>query len=116
MRPIRADGEVKDGYVEAVDCQDKEIAEELLAYLNSAENGTRAGEFAIGTNTAVTELTGNLLQDEKIPGIHVAFGNPSGYQTGADWTSVVHVDVVPINCTIEVDGVTIMKDGQFTLN
>ena len=108
--------EVADSYVTKVECQDEALAEELLAYLHPSENGTRAGEFAIGTNTAVRELSGNLLQDEKIPGIHVAFGNPGGYRTGADWTSDVHVDVVPIECTIVVDGVTIMEAGEFTLD
>jgi leucyl aminopeptidase (aminopeptidase T) len=104
---------VKDSLVQDVTCQDQSIADELLDYLDSAENGRRAGEFAIGTNTSVKKLSGNLLQDEKIPGIHVAFGNPSGYQTGADWHSEVHVDVVPTNCTITVDDRTIMVDGQF---
>jgi leucyl aminopeptidase (aminopeptidase T) len=111
--PLRI--EVKDGLVQDVSCRDTAIAEEFLTYLKSADNGLRAGEFAIGTNIAVTELSGNLLQDEKIPGIHVAFGNPIGYQTGADWSSDVHVDVVPVGCTIQVDEKTIMKNGKFTL-
>ena len=106
---------VKDGLVEEVSCQDKYIADEFFAYLKSSENGLRAGEFAIGTNTSVTELSGNLLQDEKIPGIHVAFGNPIGYQTGADWTSDVHVDVVPVGCTIHVDDKKIMEKGKFII-
>ncbi len=107
--------EVKDGLVTNATCQDQALAEEFLAYLDSAENGRRAGEFAIGTNTAVGELTGNLLQDEKIPGIHVAFGNPFPNRTGADWNSAVHVDVVPVGCTILVDGVMIMEKGKFTI-
>ncbi len=107
--------EVADGLVRNVSSQNQQIADELMAYLYSSENGLRTGEFAIGTNTAVKELSGNLLQDEKIPGIHVAFGNPLGYHTGAEWRSEVHVDVVPVNCTITVDGRTIMKDGIFTI-
>ena len=107
--------EVKDSWVTNVSCEDGFIADEFLSYIDSAENGRRAGEFAIGTNTEVKELSGNLLQDEKIPGIHVAFGNPYGRQTGADWQSEVHVDVVPINCTIHVDGEKIMENGVFTL-
>ena len=39
------------------------------------ENSNRVGEFAIGTNTACTHVIGNILQDEKIPGIHLAFGH-----------------------------------------
>ena len=106
---------VNGGRVEEISCKDQGIADEFLAYLNSSENGLRAGEFAIGTNTAVTELSGNLLQDEKIPGVHIAFGNPIGHDTGADWTSEVHVDVVHVNCTIQVDGRKIMENGKFTL-
>ncbi len=106
---------VKDGVVEEITCPDQAIADEFMAYLESSENGRRAGEFAIGTNTSVTELSGNLLQDEKIPGIHIAFGNPIGSETGADWTSDVHVDVVPINCTIHLDDKIIMEDGVFQI-
>ena len=106
---------VVDGWVERVEHADKAIESEVWAYLNSDENGRRVGEFAIGTNTAVTELTGNLLQDEKIPGVHVAFGNPYPHETGADWSAKVHVDVIPTRCTIEVDGEVIMVDGKFRL-
>lgn len=105
---------VHDSLVTEVSCQDQQIADEFMTYLKSAPNGLRAGEFAIGTNIAVEHLSGNLLQDEKIPGIHVAFGNPIGYQTGADWRSDVHVDVVPVRCNISVDGHSIMEDGKFT--
>lgn len=107
--------EIRDSLVEKVSCENAEIAKEICDYLNSAENGRRVDEFAIGTNTAVTALSGNLLQDEKIPGIHVEFGNPIGYMTGANWISEVHVDVVPTDCTIEVDGKILMKDGKFQL-
>jgi len=104
---------VADGWVERVECADKAIEAEVWAYLNSDANGRRTGEFAIGTNTAVTGLTGNLLQDEKLPGVHVAFGNPLPHETGAAWTSSVHVDVIPTKCTIQVDGQAIMRDGLF---
>ncbi len=86
---------------------------ELIAYLDSAENARRVGEFAIGTNIGLHKLTGNLLQDEKLPGVHVAFGNPYPAETGAKWSSPLHVDVIPLDCTIEVDGETIMTAGKF---
>lgn len=107
---------VVDSLVERVACDDKGIEAEVWAYLNSAENGRRVGEFAIGTNTGVTELSGNLLQDEKIPGVHVAFGNPYPFVTGADWSSRVHVDVIPTGCSIEMDGEMIMVNGEFQLS
>ena len=103
------------GWVKRVECADKPIEQEVWEYLCTDDYGRRAGEFAIGTNTAVTALTGNLLQDEKLPGVHVAFGNPYPYRTGADWNSSVHVDVIPTECTIEVDGEVIMTGGAFQL-
>lgn len=104
---------IKDGFVTEVRCEDKALAQEVHDYLFSVPNGNRAGEFAIGTLTSLDHLIGNLLQDEKIPGLHVAFGNPYPQFTGADWDATIHVDVIPTNCTIEVDGETIMRNGRF---
>lgn len=106
---------VKNGYVTEVSCEDYAIAQEVNDYLFSVPNGNRAGEFAIGTLTSLKKLVGNLLQDEKMPGLHVAFGNPYPQFTGADWDANIHVDVIPSRCTIEVDGHVIMRDGNFTL-
>jgi leucyl aminopeptidase (aminopeptidase T) len=106
---------VKGGYVSEVTSQDATMAKELRDYLFSVPNGNRAGEFAIGTLTSLKKLLGNLLQDEKMPGLHVAFGNPYPEFTGANWNAKIHVDVIPSCCTIEVDGRTIMRDGEFTI-
>ncbi|MCP4538190.1 MAG: aminopeptidase [Chloroflexi bacterium] len=105
--------EIADSLVQQVTCDDKGIQAEVWDYLNSAKNGRRVGEFAIGTNTAVTELSGNLLQDEKIPGVHIAFGNPYPHETGADWSSSIHVDVIVTECNIKVDGKLVMEGGEF---
>lgn len=106
---------VKQGYITEVTSEDTALANEVRDYLFSTPNGNRAGEFAIGTLTSLKRLTGNLLQDEKMPGLHVAFGNPYPEFTGADWNAKIHVDVIPGQCTIEVDGLTIMRDGEFTI-
>lgn len=106
---------IEDGYATSVTCEDAAIAQDLRDYLFSVPNGNRVGEFAIGTLTSLKKLVGNLLQDEKMPGLHVAFGNPYPQFTGADWDATIHVDVIPSNCTIEVDGRTLMRDGEFTI-
>jgi aminopeptidase len=105
--------EIHQGRVSAVTCPDRSVADDLLAYLDSAPNGRRVGEFAIGTNIGLKALTGNLLQDEKLPGLHIAFGDPYADETGASWHSTVHVDVIAVHCTILLDGRTLMRDGQF---
>lgn len=99
----------------SVSSKNKTLQKELLQYLSSGKNSDRVGEFAIGTNIGLIRLIGNLLQDEKFPGIHIAFGDPDKKKTGANWKADSHVDGVLLNCTIKVDGKTIMKDGKFTI-
>lgn len=106
---------LRDGSITEISCEDEAIAQDVRSYLFSTPHGNRVGEFAIGTLTSLTRLSGNLLQDEKMPGLHVAFGNPYPEFTGADWQAAIHVDVIPTGCTIEVDGREIMRNGQFTL-
>src|SRR6266566_6661434 len=106
---------VKNSYVTEVMSANAAIAQEVRDYLFSVPNGNRAGEFAIGTLTSLKRLVGNLLQDEKMPGLHVAFGNPYPQFTRADWDAKIHVDVIPTDCTIEVAGRTIMRNGVFTV-
>lgn len=99
---------------ESVQCDDEELREELTAYLfDTDENSNRVGEFAIGTNTGLIELIYNLLQDEKFPGVHIAFGSPLPGKTGAMWDSKAHVDGVIKNPNIYVDGEIIMNKGVF---
>lgn len=107
---------IEDGRITDVICENEEIQQEVDEYLHSDENSERVGEFAIGANLWVRALTGNLLQDEKIPGVHVAFGNPYPEETGAQWDAKTHVDVIPTDCTIWVDGRLLMRDGRFEPN
>jgi aminopeptidase len=110
--------DVKDGRAiqESLQCDDEELRQEFSKYIfETDENSNRVGEFAIGTNTGLSELIYNLLQDEKFPGIHIAFGSPLPGKTGANWNSKAHVDGVIKNPTIRVDGEIIMDKGTFRL-
>ena len=91
----------------------KQLEQDFWAYTHVDENSDRVGEFAIGTNIGVPHLIGNILQDEKFPGIHIAFGNPYGEHTGADWYSSTHIDVVGVGFSIWADEEQIMRDGVF---
>ena len=99
----------------SADCRNRELQEEFWRYTHTDENSDRVGEFAIGTNIGVRDIIGNILQDEKIPGVHIAFGNPYGDHTGADWDSSTHIDVVGRRFSIWADDRQIMREGAFTL-
>lgn len=99
--------------IRSVDCVNRELAEEFWKYTHTDENSDRVGEFAIGTNIGVHDVIGNILQDEKIPGMHIAFGHPYGDHTGAQWTSSTHIDVVGRAFDIWLDETQIMERGRF---
>jgi len=97
----------------------KQLEADFWAYTHTDENSDRVGEFAIGTNLGVERVIGNILQDEKFPGIHIAFGNPYGEHTGAPWRSGTHIDVVGLGFNIWLDSESgeeqIMRDGRFLI-
>src|SRR5277367_6363327 len=105
--------EVKGNRIAACESVNRELRDEFWAYTHTDENSDRVGEFAIGTNLGIDHVIGNILQDEKFPGIHIAFGNPYGEHTGAPWTSTTHIDVVGLRFNIWVEEEQIMKEGSF---
>jgi aminopeptidase len=96
-----------------ISSDNKQLEQDFREYTHRDENSDRVGEFAIGTNTALKNVIGNILQDEKIPGVHIAFGNPYGVHTGAKWSSSTHIDVVGRDFDIWADDRQIMHDGEF---
>lgn len=106
--------------ITSVECANKALEEDFWKYTHTDENSDRVGEFAIGTNIGVTRVIGNILQDEKFPGIHIAFGDPYGNHTGAPWKSTTHIDVVGLGFDIWLDGPEgeeqIMREGEFLLD
>jgi aminopeptidase len=100
----------------SIQCKNEHLLQEFNKYIfETDQNSNRIGEFAIGTNTGLTKLIYNLLQDEKFPGIHIAFGSPIPAKTNARWDSIAHVDGIIKHPTIRVDDVTIMEKGVFCL-
>jgi aminopeptidase len=95
--------------------ENKELEQDFWNYTHTDENSDRVGEFAIGTNIEIRDVIGHILQDEKFPGIHIAFGNPYGEHTGAKWYSSTHIDVVGTKFDIWVDETQIMRAGKFLI-
>ncbi len=107
--------EISGGRLVAAHCPRPEIEREFWEYCHSDANSDRVGELAFGTNVALEEMIGILLQDEKIPGVHLAFGDPYGSQTGADWKSGTHVDVLTRDCDVWIDDEQIIARGKYIL-
>ncbi len=107
--------QVKGNRVTEAHCSNRELESDFWSYTHTDENSDRVGEFAIGTNLELKDIIGHILQDEKYPGVHIAFGNPYGAHTGAEWSSSTHIDVVGREFDIWVDDEQIMRSGKFLI-
>jgi leucyl aminopeptidase (aminopeptidase T) len=103
---------VKDGRL--VDATERE-GEELMALLTGAgELGTNLAELGIGTNERAG-ITGNILEDEKVLGtVHIAFGASAGI--GGTVSVPVHLDVLVVDPTLDIDGTRVLEGGSFVLD
>ena len=105
--------EVENNRIVSLQSENKELRDDFRLYTSTDENSNRVGEFAVGTNTACTHIIGNILQDEKIPGIHIAFGHPYSEHTGQNWISKTHIDCVGRDFDIWFDEEKVMEGGKF---
>jgi aminopeptidase len=87
-----------------------EFVELLLAH---GAQGTNLAELGVGTNDRA-RLTGNVLEDEKILGtVHVAFGASAAI--GGTVSVPIHLDVVVVDASLEVDGRQVLDRGRYVL-
>src|SRR5467141_3455291 len=111
--PLRIEVEIN--RIRSMKSEIKDSRDEFRAYSSSDENSNRVGEFAIGTNIACTHIIGHILQDEKLPGVHIAFGHPYAEHTGANWASKTHIDCVGRNFDVWFNGEQVMREGRFLI-
>jgi aminopeptidase len=83
----------------------------LLELLTAhGDEGATIAELGVGTNEKA-ELTGNVLEDEKLLGtVHVAFGASAAI--GGRIQVPVHLDCVVMRPTLTVDGTEVVRDGE----
>jgi leucyl aminopeptidase (aminopeptidase T) len=107
--------EISGGRLVTAQCDRTDLEHDFWSYCHTDVNSDRVGELAFGTNLGLREMIGILLQDEKVPGVHIAFGDPYGSQTHADWSSRTHVDVLTRRCDVWVDDEQVISEGQYLL-
>lgn len=107
--------DIEDSRIKNMNCSNDALLDEFTSYTQTDENSNRVGEFAIGTNIALTKVIGHILQDEKLPSIHMAFGHPYAEHTGADWVSTTHIDCVGIDMNIWLEDEMVMENGKFLI-
>ncbi|MFP4001841.1 MAG: aminopeptidase, partial [Thermoplasmata archaeon] len=98
-----------------VRCENEELEDELKDYLSRNECTSIVGEFGMGTNIFLDGFTNNSLLDEKYPGVHIAFGDPLGMDTGADWSCTEHLDMILTKTDVWLDNEKVIENGEYLI-
>jgi leucyl aminopeptidase (aminopeptidase T) len=81
--------------------------------LPNGENCRFIAELGIGTNPRA-RLTGKLMTDEKVMGtVHIAIGDNAAGSYGGVNSAPIHIDGVVGEPTLEVDGETLIRAGEY---
>jgi leucyl aminopeptidase (aminopeptidase T) len=113
--PVRYNGELVKYVVEENKIikiiGDGEKAEERRRFFNENETRKNIAELGIGCNPKAV-VTGNVLEDEKVSGLHIAYGLSS--HLGGTVNSDVHQDICyPKNAPVEAKTLTLIgEDGS----
>ena len=88
-------------------------ADEMRAYFKENDTRRNIAELGIGCNPKAV-VTGSVLEDEKVGGLHIAYGLSS--HLGGKVNSDVHQDICyPKGAPIEAKTLTLIhKDGSKT--
>ncbi len=114
--PITIEIETKDRpKYTSIHTDNDELLKDLEEYLHRHPCSKYIGEFGLGTNIFLDELIDNILQDEKFPGVHLAFGDTMTEETGAPWTCPEHMDLIHTKCDVWLDDKKVMEDGKYII-
>lgn len=77
-------------------------------------NMFRLAHYSMGFNPGVTQITGRIVEDERVFGsIEFGFGSQGATMMGEFWNAASHTDGIVLNPTLVFDGKVFEKDGIY---
>lgn len=104
--------EVRDGRVTDLS-GNREYARKIGSVVEEIENGGNIAEIALGTNPIQTDSEDPNVVKKTLGTVHTAIGSGAAYGQGID--SPIHHDMVLMSPTVEVNGKTILDEGEYVL-
>jgi hypothetical protein len=97
--------------IQPEDCEECRILSR--SFKEGGPNSRVMVELGIGTNNRITTVQGSTIADEKIMGtVHFGFGSSAGF--GGPIEAGNHDDLVVLYPTVLLDGIPLIKGGQFS--
>lgn len=112
--PVRV--EIKASVCRSVQCVDRVLAGAIESAMRVERNGDRVGMVILGTNVGIGEATGEVVADQNMPGLHVAFGATFREQTGASWDATAQLSMAGTRADVDLDGAPLLRSGRYLVS
>jgi aminopeptidase len=89
-----------------------DLERDLKGTLQIAPNSDRVGLLVIGVNVGIQTPTGEASVDQNLPGLHLVIGDPSGRDTGVNWTARTAFPACGVGSRVCVDGTAVIAEGK----
>jgi len=109
--PVRV--EIKASVCRSVHCVDRVLSGAIEAAMRVERNGDRVGMVILGTNVGIGEATGEVVADQNMPGLHLAFGATFKEQTGASWDATAQLSMSGTKGDVDLDGAPLLRSGRY---
>lgn len=111
--PVRF--EVKNGVVTDIsgDGADARVYADWMAALKDP-NMYRVAHWSLGFNPGVRQVTGRIVEDERVFGcVELGFGTKGSWIGGEHWVAAAHTDASIVAPSIYIDGVAMEENGRY---
>ena len=105
--------EIKGGACRAVHCVDRGLATAVEGFLRAERNAVKVGMVVLGTNVGMREPTGEVVSDQNLPGLHLAFGATLAEQTGASWDAPTQLSMAASQADVDLDGAPLVRQSRY---
>ncbi|MCC6588051.1 MAG: hypothetical protein IT168_15265 [Bryobacterales bacterium] len=106
---------IADGEIAGLRSDNADLRAEFEAFVNAVGKGARVSELAIGANTVLYDISGNIVQDSKIPGVYLSFGDASGGRDDAAWGCATQVQVIGRFFDAWINDVQFLSNAKFVI-
>lgn len=94
--------------------------EEIVTVVADAVREARAEPIlmrldSFGVNLGLTTPLGDVFSDQKIPGVHLSFGDPFATETGATWTCRSWLALTSVGHDADLDKLQVLRGGRYIL-
>lgn len=95
--------------------ENADLRNEFAAFVNTGGNSSRVSELAIGANTMLYDVSGNIVQDSKIPGVYLSLGDSSRAGDNAGSGCASQIQVIGRFFDAWINDVQVLSNAKFII-